>query len=58
MTPDGLKVKQPRVFLSDENSTIGLTFSDARRSQLLYSWLHFTGMDEMNEIRMNVVNEE
>jgi len=26
--------------------------------KLLYSWLHFTGMDEMNEIRMNVVNQE
>jgi|WetSurMetagenome_2_1015567.scaffolds.fasta_scaffold01578_8 hypothetical protein len=57
MMPDDLKAKHPRVFLSYENSTIGLTFSDARRSQLLYSWLHYTGMDEMNEIRMNVVNE-
>jgi hypothetical protein len=52
MIPDDLKVKRPRLFLSDENSAIGLTFSDARRSQLLYSWLHFTGMDEMNEIRV------
>jgi hypothetical protein len=58
MMPDDLKVKHPQLFLYDENSTIGLTFSDARRSQLLYSWLHFTGMDEMNEIRMNVVNQE
>jgi len=57
MMPDDLKVKNPRVFLSEENSTIGLTFSDARRSQLLYSWLHYTGMDEMNEIRMDVVKE-
>jgi len=55
--PDDLKVKNPRVFLSDEKSTIWLTFSDARRSQLLYSWLHYTGMDEMNEIRINVVKE-
>jgi len=57
MMPDDLKVKNPRVFLSDEKSTIWLTFSDARRSQLLYSWLHYTGMDEMNEIRINVVKE-
>lgn len=25
--------------------------SDAGRAQLLYGWLHVTGMDEMNEIK-------
>ena len=25
--------------------------SDAGRAQLLYGWLHITGMDEMNEIK-------
>jgi hypothetical protein len=51
MMPEDLKVKHPRAFLTDEDSTIGFTFSDARRSQLLYSWLHSTGMDAMNEIK-------
>lgn len=27
------------------------TSSDAGRTQLLYGWLHNTGMDEMNEIK-------
>lgn len=27
------------------------TSSDAGRAQLLYGWLHITGMDEMNEIQ-------
>nr|WP_321349488.1 hypothetical protein [uncultured Methanoregula sp.] len=27
------------------------TSSDAGRAQLLYGWLHITGMDEMNECK-------
>jgi hypothetical protein len=51
MFPDERKMKQPLAFFSDEESTIGFTSSGAMRSQLLFRWLRFTGMDEMNEIR-------
>jgi hypothetical protein len=50
--------RQSPAFISDEKSTAGFISSDAKKAQLLYSWLRFTGMDEMNEIRINGVNEE
>jgi hypothetical protein len=50
--------RQSLEFISDEKSTAGFTSSEAKKAQLLYSWLSFTGMDEMKEIWVNGVNEE
>jgi hypothetical protein len=40
----------PAVILPRGGNTAGFSATDAIRSQLLYSWLHFTGMDRMEEI--------
>jgi hypothetical protein len=52
MIPDDLKMKHPLAFFPDEQeSTIGFTSSAAVRSQLLFRWLRFAGMEGLDEIK-------
>jgi hypothetical protein len=49
MIPHDPKVKiMPAVILPQEGNTVEFSSTDAMRSQLLYSWLVFTGTDRMN----------
>lgn len=40
----------PAVLLPAGGSSAGFSPTDAIRSQLLYSWLRFTGMDRMDDV--------
>jgi len=46
-----MKMRSPAGFWRDMPIVVGSSSSDAGRAQILYIWLHSTGMDEMDEIR-------
>jgi hypothetical protein len=51
MLPQDMKLTGHAGLWKEMPIHIKSTSSDAGRAQLLYGWLHITGMDEMNEIK-------
>ncbi|MDD4137994.1 MAG: hypothetical protein PHT99_08915 [Methanoregula sp.] len=49
MISNDMKMKNPAGFWCDMPIVIGSSSSEAGRAQLLYTWLHSSGMDEMDE---------